>query len=333
VLAVGLFALRVGREHHERRTATRHRHVRQVLLTALMGEPEDAARARADLRRRTGSQWAAVEEQAFAMIPKVKGESRDALVTLLLSRGAAVRAGELARARSQVRRARAAYRLGGLAQPDTVSVLLGLLRDPAFVVRRMTVRALGQVGDPLAVPPLLDASTADPRLTRDVLAAVTRIGPAAAGALRRELRHALDVPAENRRASLIAMGLGLLADVAAVPLLVEALADRRQPGLAEAAAEALGSVGAPSAVEPLLRAAHEERAALRAAAATAIGAIGDECAAESLVSALAGGDHRASRAVAGALLRLGDPGRRALEAAGSPYALEALAVDAVRQSV
>ena len=43
--------------------------------------------------------------------------------------------------------------------------------------------------------------------------------------------------------------------------------------------------------------------------------------------------HLTSRAVAGALLRLGEPGLRALEASPSPYAAEALAVHRVRQGV
>ncbi|NUS52585.1 MAG: hypothetical protein HOQ22_16285, partial [Nocardioidaceae bacterium] len=43
--------------------------------------------------------------------------------------------------------------------------------------------------------------------------------------------------------------------------------------------------------------------------------------------------HRASRAVAAALLRLGDRGLLALERSGSPYAAEALAVHRVRQGV
>ena len=120
LLGVGLFVLRLGREVHERRATVQQRALRQVLLTALMGDPDEAGRARSDLRSRTGSRWTAVENQAFAMIPKVKGDSRDALVTLLLSRGAAAHSGELARSRSQVRRARAAYRLGALGQRDTL---------------------------------------------------------------------------------------------------------------------------------------------------------------------------------------------------------------------
>jgi HEAT repeat protein len=115
-----------------------------------------------------------------------------------------------------------------------------------------------------------------------------------------------------------------------VPLLTEALEDPR-PGLAPAAAEAIGAIGSPSAVQRLLLAAERGDPALRTSAARAIGAIGDESAAEPLAATLDGSDHLASRAIAGALLRLGPSGLRALEATLSPYAAEALAVHSVRQ--
>jgi HEAT repeat protein len=330
LMVVALFGIRIGREVLGRRRAQRRREVRELLLTALMGEPDEAAGARAVLRNRAGSQWAAVEDQAFAMIPKIKGDSRDALVTLLLSRGAAARAAEQARSRSQVRRARAAYRLGALSQRDTLTVLLGLVRDSSFLVRRMAVLAVGQVGDALGAPPLVDAATADPRLGRDVLAALARIGEAAAPALRRELRRGLEAATDDRRATLAAMALGLLGDVAAVPLLTEALEDPR-PGLAPAAAEALGAIGSPAAVHRLLLAADRGGPELRTAAARAIGAIGDESAAGPLAATLPGSGHQASRAIAGALLRMGRAGLDALGSTESPYAAEALAVHSLRQ--
>ena len=330
VVVVGLLVVRVGREALERRRRRRLESLRSVILTALMGEPDEAARARSDLRSRSEADWGDVEEQALAMIPKIKGDSHDELISLLLSRGATGRAGSLARSRSQVRRARGAYRLGTLAQRDSLSPLFALLRDRAFLVRRMAVRALGQVGDPLAVEPLLDAVTADNRLTRDVLAAIGRIGPVAGAPLRRELRNDLDTADPGRRAALTAMGLGLLADLSAVPLLVEALADRTRPGLAQAAAEALGSVGAPESVASLLDAVTADDPAVRAAAARALGQVGDVRAATGLAEALTHRHHESSRAVAGALLRLGAPGLAALDRSDSPYAAEALAVHRVR---
>ena len=72
---------------------------------------------------------------------------------------------------------------------------------------------------------------------------------------------------------------------------------------------------------------------LRVAAAASIGRIGDTRAAVRLAESLRDRHHLTSRAVAGALLRLCEPGLSALEASPPPYAAEALAVHRVRQGV
>jgi HEAT repeat protein len=330
---LGLVLGRWYREARAVRRSARTQRLRALILTALLGEPDEAARARTSLRSGRDASWADVEDQAFRMISKIRGDSRDELVTLLLSRGAAVRATSLTRSRSPVRRARGAYRLGALGQRDSLPVLFGLLRDRAFGVRRTAARALGQVGDPLAVTPLMEAVASDARLARDVLAAVQRLGAAAAAPLARELRAALDTADDSRRAPLAAMGLGLLGDVSAAPLLVEALR-RGRPALAESAAGALGALGAPEAVDALLAALGHDDAVVARTAADALGAIGDPRATGPLARALVEGrDHQGCRAVAGALLRLGPPGTEALADSGSPYAAEALAVRRVREGV
>ena len=97
------------------------------------------------------------------MLLEDQGRLPRAAGDLLLSRGAAYHAHANATARSMVRRSRGAHRhWGALGQSDGVRVLLGLLEDRRFLVRRTTVRGLGQVGDPISVVPLLDAVTTDP---------------------------------------------------------------------------------------------------------------------------------------------------------------------------
>ncbi|HET9860747.1 MAG TPA: HEAT repeat domain-containing protein [Nocardioidaceae bacterium] len=317
-----------------RRTHVEHRRdaVRRLVLTALLGEETEAERAIRELRTRTGAAGDQVEEQIFAMLPKVKGDSRSVLVEVLLGRGAAGRAYRRAKARSLVRRSRGAYQLGVLGRPDAVPTLLGLLADKRFLVRRVAVRALGQIGEATAVTPLLDAVTADPTLTRDVMAAVRRIGSPAAVPLRTELAEALGGTSQTRRAALTATGLGLLGDVPSTPLLVRALAGPGHPGLPAAAAEALGLIGAPEAVTPLVNAVLSDDPDLRVAAARALGRISDPAAVPGLAHALDGAGHDSDRAVAAALLRLGTRGLAALEDHSSPYAAEALAVHSVRTS-
>jgi HEAT repeat protein len=86
-------------------------------------------------------------------------------------------------------------------------------------------------------------------------------------------------------------------------------------------------------VPPLLGSVRRPDKELRVAAARALGAIGQPDVAGPLAAALCDGDHETSRAVAGALLRLGAPGLEALETSASAYAAEALAVQRVRQRV
>ncbi len=339
VLVVSRLTGSVRRRHHEKQ---RHA-LRILLLTALLGDAPKSSAAFADLGSRTGRSWGRAEEAAFALLPKIKGDSRLALVRLLTERGAADRAKARAGSRSLVRRARGAYQLGALARTDALPVLLPLLRDRQFVVRRGAVRALGTVGSPEAVQPLLDAVATDDALAGDVVAALTRIGPAAAPPLREALGKALTPghrpPAPEhrgppvRRAAVTAHALGRVGDVSDTRLLVPALRDQgRHPGLAEAAAGALGLLGSPEAVQPLLAALGTPAQSLRLSAAKALGDISDKAAAPGLVAALPGAGHEDARAIAAALLQLGPEGLRALERSASPYAAEALAVHALRQS-
>jgi HEAT repeat protein len=330
LLVVALVVVRATSEMLERVATQRRDEMRRLILTALLGEPEESAAALATLSSRDGRAWRQVEQQAFAMLPKIKGDTHQALVTLLRSRGAAAHAYENTRARSLVRRSRGAYQLGALGDRDAVPTLLALLTTPHFLVRRTTVRALGQVRDPIAVTPLLDAVTADPALVRDVIAALQRIGPDAAPHLRRDLEQLVDSEREGRRGALVATVLGLHGDIASVPVLVAAVERGHQPSLRAAAAEALGEIGVPVGVPVLTAALDSEHPELRIKAAVALGKVSDTSAVPALAATLGSGVHEVDRAVAGALLHLGGAGADALEDHPSPYATEALAVHRMR---
>jgi hypothetical protein len=330
LLVVVLVLVRATGEALERRAGRRRDELRRLILTALLGEPEESGRARGDLLARQGHAWRQVEKQAFAMLPKIKGDSHDALVSLLRGRGAAERALRSTGARSLVRRSRGAYELGALGDRSAVPTLLGLLGCHHFLVRRTAVRALGHVGDPVAVTPLLDAVSAEPALARDVVAALQRIGPAAAENLRLALAGLVESEETGRRGALVATVLGLHGDLAAVDLLDVALRKGRQPGLRAAAAQALGEIGSRAAVPGLVAALAADEPEVKAKAAVALGQIGDASAVPGLSSALGAGEHTTERAVAAALLRLGRDGLAALEQHSSPYATEALAVHGMR---
>ena len=282
--------------------------------------------------RRSGRAWEQTEEQIFEMLPKLRGASRDDLTGLLTDKGALARARRLTRSRSAVRRCRGVFALGVLGDRDALARMVEMLDDRSFVVRRTAVRALGNLGDPAAIHALLGLIGHDPRLSRDVVYALDRIGSVAAPMLRAELLDALEHPGSDRpEADIAAAVLGLIGDFRAAPVLAGGLASR-QPGLDVACAEALGRVGSAETLPELVSALSSDRGALRTAAARALGLLGATEALEDLVLALDVDDPLLSREAAEALHKLGEPGMAALRASRSPYAVETVAMAELKAS-
>ncbi|GEM_PF-1540741 len=199
-------------------------------------------------------------------------------------------------------RSRALFTLSALKASDAWPAVARLLKTPPL--RRDAIRVLGDLGEPAAVEPLVDA-LANRTLLPDVRAAVARIGPDAVCVLESILRsretsrkrdatsllgvfrderavkalgRALADPALRREALL---ALGRTGHVSAVPCLVRALGDRR---FAKEAIEGLGRIADRSAVPALLRVARVPD--LRAQAIRVLGRIGDPRAVPLIVSAL-----------------------------------------------
>lgn len=331
VMAVLLLVVRASRDGFERRADERSDAIRGLLFDALMGDEPESEVASAELRSRSGNAWTRLEDQAFGLLPKIKGDSRATLVSLLLDQGAAERAIKLTHAWSAVRRCRGAFDLGALGQREHVGRLIEMLEDRHFLVRRVSVRALGNLRDPSAVIPLLRVSGEDPRLTRDLVFALDRIGPSAAGPLREEVRLALDPDSRaGEHADLAIVVLGHIGDVAAVPLLSAALDDQRLI-FATSAAEALGRIGSPESIPALVKALVAERAPVRRSAAQALGAVGSPLAIDSLLDVVEENDPEVSRQAAESLVRLEHAGLHVLRESTSPYAVEALAFASLRE--
>ena len=219
-----LVILRVTADLRAGRRAHAHAVTRELVLTVVMGEPDEVQRARDQLAKLTGEEGLQAESQIFSYLPKVTGETRAVLVDLVTDRGAASRATTLLSSWSAVRRCRGAYRLGALHRKDAVPQLVPLLQDRTFLVRRVALRALGAIGDPAAVVPILRTCGGDDRLTRDVVSALERIGQGGAPAMRAELSKGMARSSgSGRQAELARVGLGLVGDVGSVDLLVEAL--------------------------------------------------------------------------------------------------------------
>ena len=330
-LVLMLVILRVTADLRAGRRAHAHAVTRQLVLTVVMGEPDEVQRARDQLAKLTGEEGLQAESQIFSYLPKVTGETRAVLVDLVTDRGAASRATAMLNSWSAVRRCRGAYRLGALHRNDAVPQLVPLLRDRKFLVRRVALRALGAIGEPAAVVPMLRTCGGDERLTRDLVSALERIGQGGAPAMRAELAKGMARSSgSGRQAELATVGLGLVGDVSSVDLLVEALTTRR-PALQAAAAEALGRIGAPNAIPALVSALNVPDELVRSAAAGALGDIGDPRAADGLGNALDRAPRMTSRTLAASLIKLGEPGMATLRDHPSPYAAEALAVHGMRR--
>ena len=298
-----------------------------------MGEPDEVQRARDQLVTLDGEEGRQAESQVFAYLPKVTGETRTLLVDLVTERGAVEQARHLLGSLSAVRRCRGAYRLGAMHRTDAVPLLVPLLHDRTFLVRRVALRALGAIGDPTAVVPIL-------RHCAGTTGSPATSSPRSSASGRRERRRC--APSWPRawpapRAAGGPPSSPPSASAWSVTSVRSTCSSRRSapraPRCRQAAAEALGRIGAPSAIPALVAALDVPDELVRRAAAGALGDIGDPSAAEGLGHALVTAPRITSRTLASALLQLGDPGMTMLQEHGSPYAAEALAVHALRGRV
>ncbi|MHA1601138.1 MAG: HEAT repeat domain-containing protein [Alphaproteobacteria bacterium] len=171
--------------------------------------------------------------------------------------------------------------LGRIGDPNAVGPLLSALKDKEGYVRSSVAAALGQIGDRRAVAPLIETMKSDAHdNTRQYSAeALGRIADPAAfdpllAALTDEDGHVREVAAHS---------LGLLGDTRAIPELVGLFSDR-YPGPKESAARALIRFGRP-AVAPLITALSKGDDSARSWAPRALGKIGDRQAIGPLVTA------------------------------------------------
>ncbi|MCS6963800.1 MAG: HEAT repeat domain-containing protein, partial [Thermoflexus sp.] len=140
-------------------------------------------------------------------------------------------------------------------------------QDEDTMVRQAAAEALGELGDPQALPVLFRAQNDDdPRVREAAAEALGKLcNPRAVPMLLQALQED-DDPGVRRAA---AEALGELGDPQAVPSLLQALQDV-DPGMRRAAAEALGKLGDPQALPPLLQALQDEDPMVRQAAARAL---------------------------------------------------------------
>ena len=179
------------------------------------------------------------------------------------------------------------YKLKDIGDFRAVEPLIDALKDPTSAVRSHSVTALGKIGGPQALPPVISAlkteavrSALDIGVCYRAIEALHRLGQTAAECLISALKHP-DKAIRRKAATL----LGKTGEAGAVDLLIVALNDKH-PRVRSRAAHALGRVGNPAAVAPLTVALKDTEPNVRINALHALGKFGESTAA-ALTSALA----------------------------------------------
>jgi HEAT repeat protein len=287
---------RARRERRARLAAA----VRPVLYGALdRGELDNTT-----VESLTPAERRALEDQARSLLPKLRGQDHDTLARLLDRRGAVAKAKRETRSRRPATRARAGEFLGEADSADAVLDLVNLLQDDNPEVRWVAARALGRLGHPSAVPPLLAALEGRRALPVDLVAdAIFQIRDCPVALLRQGLKSR-SVPTRAVTVEL----LGRFQSVGATGDVIEVLQHDPSFEVRARAARCLGRIGSPHAVEPLLACLNRGPAPLRVQAAWALGELGAVEAVPALRTALVGPSRQLSERAAEALAAIGPAG-------------------------
>jgi len=331
VCIFALVALRARRRLFARRREAETARVRADLVAIVDGEEPDASEAADRLVALRGGRWHRADELLVGMLPKVRGQAKDRVRSVLRRRGAEKRALAHLGARRASARCRGAFGLGAMGAHDVTARIVALLDDRSPLVRRVAVRSLGLMQDPTAAEPLLHAANEPDAVQRDLIHALIQLGPSAAPVLRARVLQLVAQPdSDDRSAPTAATALGFMGDMASARILAAAV-DGGSVALQLAAAQALGRLDVPAGVPALQRALTSPVSVqVQFAAAASLGRLGAESAIPELLDAVERGDPTLSRTAASALLDLGPAGRDALAGSQAAYAVEALVVDEMR---
>jgi HEAT repeat protein len=168
--------------------------------------------------------------------------------------------------------------LGEIGDPRAVEPLIACLRDASPFVRQVAANALGKIKDSRAVEPLVDAlSDPDETVRKNAVQALVEIGSFPAI---EQFITMLGDPSEEVRM----LAVRALVEIGAPA--VEMLIDSLKGNVRWYAILALGEIGDPRAVEPLIACLRDTSPFVRQVAANALGKIKDSRAVEPLVDAL-----------------------------------------------
>ena len=286
---------------------------RRALITMASGEDEDG-QAKAALYAVPAPAWDRLRGSVVAFLPKVRGTPADDLGELLRSHGEIERATRMLTSRSAVRRARAAYLLGLVRDPDSAALVLPLLGDPDADVRLVAARALGAIGEPSAASGVLHAL----RPHHEQIGLPAWVAVEALLAMGVQIAPALQIGLASEDATVrnvCAMVAGYGTFSSAAPQLRILLATDSVGDVRASAAVALGRVGGAEDVAALARHTEvSETTVLRRTCATALGDLGQRESLDPLAGLLDDSDRRLAQLAADALVRIGSEGIARLKA-------------------
>lgn len=324
VLVVSLVVIRLHADRDEWRTRELRTPLWRVVLTLSAGETDEVDAATRHLLALSPAERAAIEVDTFALVSKLRGESRQRVRDILRAWGSVDDARNSTTSPSPVRRARGYYRLGILALPERCGDVVTGLHDRDFTARRTAMLALASFPEHDVIKQMLLAATAEPRLRHDFLAAVDQIGAPAAAVMVEHLRGPTsDEPDRERR--LAAEAVGLVGEIDAVASLEVCLLEDDEE-LRIAALRSLGQLGSPSSVIAVTAQLGAGSPDVRQAAVEAAGRIGGPSGLRPLAVGLGDEDVEVARAAASALRRAGSRGQAILETSEAPVAREAVAL-------
>ncbi len=285
---------------------------RRALIAMASGEDEDGE-AKAALRAVSAPTWDRLRPSVVAFLLTVRGTPADDLGELLRSHGDIERATRMLTSRSPVRRARAAYLIGLVRDPESAALLLPLLGDPDADVRLVATRALGAIGEPSAASSVLHAlRTKHGQIGLPAWAAAEALlamGVQIAPALQIGL---VSEEAAVRNVCAVVAGLGTFSSIA--PQLRVLLATDSEGDVRTSAAVALGRVGGAKDAAALARSTDaSETTVLRGTCATALGDLGHRESLVTLAGLLGDGDRRLAQLAADSMVRIGQEGIAILE--------------------
>lgn len=316
--------LRFWRLNRNKRSTKNWARIRKLVveLTVDELEPTDPIFA-------TNLKLGQLEELSESIATKVKGEAKDRIVNFLESKGSVSKAIRRTRLIGSIGKCDAASFLGNLSIGRARPALVSLLGSRNKEVRTSAARALGKLGQPEAIPALLNSLDKPGKQLPFGTCVVALLDIGAKG--EEYLHTGLEGIGERQRAACAEI-LGIINSIKSTQSLIEHFQNDPSIDVRIRCARALGRIGSPRAVSQLIRGLDDDNPLpLRLVSCRSLGQLGDTHAVPAIAGLLNSENHQLVTTAAETLAQLSSEGFKSLThlaASQSPnrdYALEALA--------